>query len=94
MQALEVGTCRVAGHLPDFETQATAWQSGQHQPDSLAAAVLAFDVLAHSIGQAWGFVSPIDTERRMREGCGTPPPAWMTRRLGGWRSAVITARPQ
>jgi phage terminase large subunit-like protein len=31
-QSLEVGTCRIAGHLPDFEAQAVAWQSGQHQP--------------------------------------------------------------
>lgn len=81
-QALEVGTCRVAGHLPSFEAQAVAWQSGQHQPDSLAAAVVAHDVLAAGAG-ATHFVSPIDVERRMREGRGAPPPAWMTRRLGG-----------
>ncbi|OBB21101.1 hypothetical protein A5761_03035 [Mycolicibacterium setense] len=81
-QALEVGTCRVAGHLPSFEAQAVAWQSGQHQPDSLAAAVVAHDVLAAGAGVTH-FVSPIDTERRMREGRGAPPPAWMTRRLGG-----------
>lgn len=83
LQALEVGTCRVAGHLPSFEAQAVAWQSGQHQPDSLAAAVVAHDVLAHSIGQQWGFASPVDSERRRRERRLAPPPAWIRRRIGG-----------
>lgn len=82
-QALEVGTCRVAGHLPSFEAQAVAWQSGQHQPDSLAAAVVAHDVLVHSIGAQWGLASPLDTERRAREGTITSLPAWMTRRISG-----------
>lgn len=49
-QALQVGTCRIAGHLPDFETHAVAWQSSQHQPDSLAAAVVAHDVLVAGSG--------------------------------------------
>jgi hypothetical protein len=31
-QALDVGSCRVAVHLPDFETQAVAWQSGSTSP--------------------------------------------------------------
>jgi hypothetical protein len=35
LQALEVGTCRLAGHLPTLEDQAVAWQAGQHQPDVL-----------------------------------------------------------
>ncbi|MDX1881845.1 terminase large subunit domain-containing protein [Mycolicibacterium sp. 120270] len=82
-QALEVGTCRVAGHLPSFEAQAVAWQSGQHQPDSLAAAVVAHDVLAHSIGQQWGFSSPLGTERRAREGTITAIPAYLRRSIGG-----------
>ncbi len=45
-QAFEVGTCRIAGHLPEFEDAAVSWQAGQHQPDSLAAAVIAYDRLA------------------------------------------------
>lgn len=45
LQALEVGTCRIAGHLPEFESAAVLWQAGKHQPDSLAAAVVAFDTL-------------------------------------------------
>jgi hypothetical protein len=41
----------VAGHLTsDFEATAVTWQAAQHQPDSLAALVVAFDVLVHSAG--------------------------------------------
>lgn len=83
LQGLEVGTTRIAGYLPDLEQAAVTWQAGQHQPDSLAAVVVAHDVLVHSIGQQWGFASPLDTARRMREGRGTPPPAWMRRTIGG-----------
>lgn len=81
-QALEVGTCRVAGHLPDFEAQAVSWQSGQHQPDALAAATVAFDVLIHAAGAHVHLVSPLDAIRRGREGRMSPPPAWMRRRVG------------
>lgn len=41
LQALEVGTCRMAGHHPLLEDAAVVWQAGQHQPDSLAAPVVA-----------------------------------------------------
>ncbi|WP_019969753.1 terminase large subunit domain-containing protein [Mycobacterium sp. 141] len=81
-QALEVGTCRVAGHLPSFESQAVAWQSGQHQPDSLAAAVVAHDVLTAGAGVVH-IVTPLDIARRQREGKLPPPPPWMTRKIGG-----------
>jgi hypothetical protein len=47
-QAFEVGTCRIAGHLPEFESAVVSWQTGQHQPDSLAAAVIAFDRLSRA----------------------------------------------
>jgi hypothetical protein len=83
LAALETGRARVAGFLPDFEAQATAWEAGQHQPDRVAAAVVAYDVLAHSIGQQMHFVSPLDAARRAREGTLPQPPAWMTRSLGG-----------
>ena len=66
-QALEVGTCRIAGYLPSFETQAVGWQSGQHQPDCVAAATIVFDVLAHARGQQVVLASPLDAERRIRE---------------------------
>ena len=67
IQGLEVGSTRIVGHLPEFEIQATGWQQGQHQPDCVAAAVIAHDVLTHSLGQQWNLVSPLDLERRMRE---------------------------
>ncbi len=83
LQGLEVGTTRIAGHLPDLEQSAVTWQAGQHQPDSLAATVVAHDVLVHSIGQQWGFASPLDSARRARENTITSLPAWMTRRISG-----------
>lgn len=55
LQGLEVGTVRVAGHLPGFEESAVGWQSGQHQPDSLAALVVAHDVLVSGAGRGMGF---------------------------------------
>lgn len=48
LQALETGRCRVVGCLA-LEGEAVLWQSGQHQPDGLAALVIAFDVLS-SVG--------------------------------------------
>ncbi|MDV3291917.1 terminase large subunit domain-containing protein [Mycobacterium avium] len=83
LQALEVGTARVAGHLPSLEAAAVTWQAGQHQPDSLAAVVVAHDVLVRSAGQQWHIVSPLDVARRVREGTLPSPPAWMHRRIGG-----------
>lgn len=50
LQALEVDTCRIAGHLPNLEAAAVTWQARQHQPDNLAAVVVGFDVLHHSRG--------------------------------------------
>jgi hypothetical protein len=82
LQALEVGTCRLAGHLPELEGAAVTWQAGMHQPDALAALVVAHDVLVHCAGQHWHIVSPLDVERRFREGRGEPPPVWMRRRIG------------
>ncbi|GAB3241569.1 hypothetical protein GCM10027535_55660 [Mycolicibacterium hippocampi] len=83
LAAMGTGRARVAGFLPDFEAQAVTWEAGQHQPDRVAAAVAAYDVLAHAIGQQMHIVSPIDTARRAREGKIPPPPPWMRRRIGG-----------
>ncbi|MGB5111216.1 MAG: hypothetical protein WBO08_06190 [Mycobacterium sp.] len=80
IQGLETGTVRLVGHLPSFEGQATRWQTGQHQPDCIAAAVIAHDVLTH--GGQMHVVSPLDISRRAREGRIPPPPAWMRRRIG------------
>lgn len=82
LQGLEVGTCRIAGHLPELEQAAVTWQAGQHQPDALAAVVVAHDVLVHSAGHQVHFVSPLDVERRARRGELPPPPPWMRRRIG------------
>jgi len=45
--------------------------------------VVSHDVLVHSMGQGWGFASPLDIARRVREGTMPPPPTWMRRRIGG-----------
>ncbi|WP_241524295.1 terminase large subunit domain-containing protein [Mycobacterium paraense] len=76
LQALETGRCVIAGSLPDFEAAAVQWQAGQHQPDQLAAAVIAFDVLAPIAGQQAVLTAPMRKSDR-------PPPEWMTRSLRG-----------
>ena len=58
LQGLETGTVRLAGHFPELEEQAVTWQQGQHQPDALAALVVAHDVLVHSAGQQIVLVPP------------------------------------
>jgi hypothetical protein len=63
-----VGTCRIAGHLPAFEQSMVTWQAGQHQPESLAALVVAHDVLVHSVGQQWVIAAPLSVDRCRR--CG------------------------
>lgn len=82
LQGLETGTTRIAGHLPGLEGTAVTWQAGQHQPDQLAALVVAHDILVHSVGQRITIASPLDAARRDREGTLPPPPAWMRRRVG------------
>lgn len=83
LQAMETGQCRLAGHHPEWEHQATSWENGQHQPDRVAAAVIGHDTLLRSAGQQIQFISPLDTARRAARGELGPPPAWMTRRIGG-----------
>jgi phage terminase large subunit-like protein len=74
LQGLETGTTRIAGHLPDLEQAAVTWQAGQHQPDALAALVVAHDVLVHS-GAAP--VRPAATVGRCTEpGCPAGPHGW------------------
>lgn len=59
LQGLEVGTARIAGHLPALEQAAVSWQAGQHQPDSLAAVVVAHDVLVHAAGAHVTIATPL-----------------------------------
>lgn len=58
LQALETGTCRIVGELPGLEGSAVLWQAGQHQPDQLAALVVAHDVLMRSVGMRVDFAIP------------------------------------
>ncbi|WP_084531399.1 terminase large subunit domain-containing protein [Nocardia miyunensis] len=49
--ATAVGRCRVVGHrLATMEAHAIRWQEGQHQPDRVAAATIAYDVLSGGDG--------------------------------------------
>ena len=82
------GLHRNAGHTDGptaLEQAAVTWQAGQHQPDALAALVVAHDVLVRSAGQQWGFVSPVDVERRMRAQPITSIPEYLRRRIDGSR---------
>lgn len=63
IQALEIGTCRLAGYLPELEESAVTWQSGQHQPDSLAALVVAHDLLVHAAASRVSIIAPDLTSR-------------------------------
>lgn len=82
LQALEVGTCRLAGHFPDFETKAVAWQAGQHQPDNLAALVIGHDECLHSAGREWSLSAPTDVTGQGGAGSVTDLGDWMSRRVG------------
>jgi hypothetical protein len=64
LAAAETGRFRLAGHHPGWEAAAVSWQAGQHQPDQLAASVIAFDVLSRSsAGQGVTFAVPSLTAR-------------------------------
>lgn len=81
IQGLETGTVRLVGHLDSFEGQATRWQTGQHQPDCIAAAVIAHDVLTY--GAQIHIVNPIDIARRRARGVSHRPRRGCDAELGG-----------
>lgn len=56
--ALETGKCRIAGRLDNLEADMATWQAGQHQPDSVAAATIAFETLAAAAGARIEFGIP------------------------------------
>jgi hypothetical protein len=56
---LENGRCVIAGHLPDLEAAMVGWQPGAHQPDRVAAAVIAFDTLADAARQQCAIAVPV-----------------------------------
>ena len=50
-QATSTGRLRVAGALPLLEEQASTWQTGQHCPDRVAAAVIVYERLVSMLGE-------------------------------------------
>ena len=63
---LENGRCAIAGHLPDLEAAMLGWQAGAHQPDRVAAAVIAFDVLEVAGAGRWSIAAPVGVVGRDR----------------------------
>lgn len=77
-QAVEVGTAVVLGdELHEMETQATQWLAGQHQPDRVAAAVIAHDRLITMLGKTAHLSNPA----RPPQGR-TGRNAWLERKVG------------
>ena len=88
-QALETKNCQVVEYnLSVFEEQACDWQSGQHQPDRVSAAIIAHDRLAALGNGGMGLSGPPGNDDP-RGGPGTgmrqppPPPAWLRRSIPG-----------
>jgi hypothetical protein len=81
LQGLEVGTCRLAGHFPAFEEAAVTWQVGQHQPDALAALVVAHDVLVHAAGRQMHIAIPDLTAKLGDRASAAKPNPMFSRRL-------------
>lgn len=76
-QGMEVGTCVVLGHeMSVFEEQARMWQVGQHQPDRVAAGVIAHDRLITMLGK----VAQIGSPTRVPAQPGRN--AWLSRKVG------------
>ncbi|WP_432679148.1 terminase large subunit domain-containing protein [Rhodococcus pyridinivorans] len=76
-QAVEVGTCRtVTEEMTTLVEQAVTWQQGQHQPDRVAAAIIAHDRLVARGGRTSSLGNPA------RPATAAPAPAWITRKLG------------
>ena len=50
-QATSTGRLRIAGVLPLLEEQASTWQTGQHCPDRVAAAVIVYERLVSMLGE-------------------------------------------
>lgn len=72
---LENGRTVLAGHFPDWETRATGWQVGQHQPDGMSALVVAHDELIHAGGLEWDIEMPFESTGDV------PIDDWMSRPL-------------
>lgn len=76
-QAFETGRARVvAQRLASFEDQAAVWQVGQHQPDRLAAGVIAHDRLSQLAGGAMEVSDPVTSAQRA-----SAAPEWLRRKI-------------
>ena len=74
-QAVETGRCVVLGEeMRQMEEQAVNWTVGRHQPDRVAAAVIAHDRLVAMLGRQAQIVRPI--------GSPTGRNAWLGRKVG------------
>lgn len=74
-QAVEVGTCVVLGHeLAAMEDQAVNWTVGRHQPDRVAASVIAHERLVTMLGKQAQIARPIGSP------VGRNP--WLTKKVG------------
>jgi hypothetical protein len=75
-QAFETRKARTVEHvLAVFEGQAADWMVGQHQPDRVAAAVIAHDRVLAKAGSRMALAAPLPGVRVPE------PPAWMRQRL-------------
>lgn len=82
-QAIEVGTCQVLGHeFTEMETQAALWQAGQHQPDRVAAAIIAHDRLVKMGGGQTQLGSPLRSIQKAGQPGTAQRQAWLSRRIG------------
>ena len=62
---LENGRVRLAGKHPEWEKKTTSWQSGQHQPDGMAALTCLHDELMARTGQVWDIATPFDSSSEL-----------------------------
>lgn len=75
-QAFETRRAKVVAYkLAVFEDQAADWQQGQHQPDRVAAALIAHDRLAALGSGQMSMSTPVGDRPR-------DAPAWLKRRIG------------
>jgi hypothetical protein len=76
-QAVEVGTCRVVGtEMDTMIDQAVKWKSGRHQPDRVAASVIAHGVLSEMMTRKTGLASPLKSLQNGRD------TGWLSRSIG------------
>lgn len=76
-QGVEVGTTRVvSGEMDEFVEQAVSWQASQHQPDRVAAAVIAHGVLSSMLSKRSGLGNPLSSVTNGRD------TGWLARSVG------------